>query len=86
MDKPKLLIVDDLHPAFKQKAEALGYQCDDQPQLSREQALAYIASYEGLAIRTKFKVDKELIDAAPQLRLICRAGAGMDNIDEAYTK
>ncbi len=82
----RLLIVDDLHPLFKQEAEALGYVVSDEPLFTREQTLASIKEYDGLAIRTKFQVDRELLDAAPNLKWIARAGAGMDNIDEAYAK
>jgi len=84
MDLKKLLIVDDLHPAFKQKAEKLGYMVDDYPQLSYQETLKIINQYTGLAFRTKFSANKELIDAGINLRFIARAGAGMDNIDELY--
>ena len=86
MSTKRLLIVDDLHPLFKQEAEALGYVVSDEPLFTREQTLASIKEYDGLAIRTKFQVDRELLDAAPNLKWIARAGAGMDNIDEAYAK
>ncbi|MBC7744939.1 MAG: phosphoglycerate dehydrogenase [Flavobacterium sp.] len=82
--QPKILIVDDLHPIFKEEAGNLGYACNDQPEFSREQALAIISEYEGLAIRTKFLVDKEILDAGTKLKFIARAGAGMDNVDEGY--
>jgi len=84
--KRKILIVDDLHPAFKNGATALGYQVDDLPNITRAETLASIAGYEGIAVRTKFKIDRELMDAAPGLKFIARAGAGLDNIDEAYAK
>jgi len=84
--KGKILIVDDLHPAFKNGATALGYQVDDLPNITRAETLASIANYEGIAVRTKFKIDRELMDAAPGLKFIARAGAGLDNIDEAYAK
>lgn len=86
MPVKRLLIVDDLHPLFKQEAEALGYVVSDEPLFTREQTFACIKDYEGLAIRTKFQVDRELLDAAPNLKWIARAGAGMDNIDETYAK
>ena len=82
--QPKILIVDDLHPIFKEEAERLGYQCDDYPKFTREQTLETIAGYQGLVIRTKFQVDAEIIDAASELKFIARAGAGMDNVDENY--
>ena len=40
--------------------------------------------YDGIAVRTKFRIDQELLDAAPQLRFVARAGAGLDNIDVKY--
>jgi D-3-phosphoglycerate dehydrogenase len=80
----RLLIVDDLHPIFKERAEALGYKVDDRPLITREQTLKIIANYAGIAVRTKFLIDKELIDAGINLRFVARAGAGLDNIDVAY--
>ncbi|MES2267857.1 MAG: 2-hydroxyacid dehydrogenase [Bacteroidota bacterium] len=82
--KNHILIVDDLHPAFMEQAEALGFTCDYQPTMKLEEAFAIINNYDGLAIRSKFQVDEAFIDEAKNLRFICRAGAGMDNIDEDY--
>jgi len=78
----KILIVDDLHPVFKEKAIALGYQVDDEPQITRQQTLNRIKDYHGIAVRTKFRIDRELFDAAPNLTFVARAGAGLDNIDD----
>ncbi|MEY3679299.1 MAG: hypothetical protein RI924_1440 [Bacteroidota bacterium] len=86
MAKRQILIVDDLHPVFKHEAENLGYLVQDEPLFTREQTLAVIKDYQGIVIRTKFQVDRELIDAAPNLKFIARAGAGMDNVDEAYAQ
>lgn len=82
----KILIADKLHPAFKEKAESLGYTVDDFPEYTREQTLTVIHDYDGLAIRTKFNIDSEILDAAVNLTFIVRAGAGMDNIDEQTAK
>lgn len=78
----KILIVDDLHPAFKEQATAMGYQVDDEPQITRQQTLEKIKDYVGIAVRTKFRIDKELFDAAVNLKFVARAGAGLDNIDD----
>jgi D-3-phosphoglycerate dehydrogenase len=82
--KQQILIADDIHPIFIEQVEAMGYQCDYQPQIKPDEALQIIGNYEGLVIRSKFNVDKHVIDTAKKLRFICRAGAGLDNIDEAY--
>nr|WP_294872854.1 2-hydroxyacid dehydrogenase [uncultured Pedobacter sp.] len=86
MTKGKILIVDDLHPAFKESAIALGYEVNDQPLITRAETLAVIAEYEGIAVRTKFLIDKELLSAGIKLKFVARAGAGLDNIDEAFAK
>jgi D-3-phosphoglycerate dehydrogenase len=82
--KNNILIVDDIHPVFIEKAEAMGYQCDYQPLIKPAEALQIIGNYTGLVIRSKFKLNREFIDAGKNLRFVCRAGAGMDNIDETY--
>ena len=79
-----ILIVDDLHPIFIEQVEALGYTCNYQPTIKLDEVLAIIAQYEGLMVRSKFQVDQAFLDAAVNLKFIARAGAGMDNIDEAY--
>lgn len=80
----KILIADHLHPIFKEEAEKMGFECHDMPLISREECLATIHEYAIIAIRTKFKIDAELIDAGKNLKIIARAGAGMDNVDEEY--
>jgi len=82
--KKNILIVDDIHPIFIEKAEALGYTCDYRPDITPAETLEIISGYMGLVIRSKFEVDRKFIDTAASLRFVCRAGAGMDNIDEAY--
>ena len=84
--KKNILIVDDIHPIFIERAEALGYECDYQPLIKPDAAYQLLNNYTGLVIRSKFRVDKTVMDLAPNLRFICRAGAGMDNIDEGYAR
>ena len=80
----KILIVDDLHPAFKLAAEDMGFEVDDLPFIKKEEVLKILPNYIGLAIRTKFRVDEEVMNAAPNLKFVARAGAGMDNIDVVF--
>jgi D-3-phosphoglycerate dehydrogenase / 2-oxoglutarate reductase len=67
-----------------EQAEAMGYHCDYQPLIKPDEALKIIGNYTGLVMRSKFKLNRQYLDAAINLRFVCRAGAGMDNIDEAY--
>ncbi len=82
--KKNILIVDDIDLIFVTQVESLGYTCDYRPTMKLAEALEIIGEYEGLVIRSKFQVDKKFMDAAINLRFICRAGAGLDNIDEVY--
>jgi len=82
--KKSILIVDDIHPIFIEQAEAMGYHCDYQPTIKPDQAYEILGGYEGLVIRSKFLVDHKVLDLSKKLQFICRAGAGMDNIDENY--
>lgn len=79
-----ILIVDDIHEILLQKLDKAGISYSYQPDFTREQAAEQIPNFDGLIIRSKFQVDKEFIDINPNLKMIGRAGAGMDNIDEAY--
>jgi D-3-phosphoglycerate dehydrogenase len=82
--KNNILIVDDIHPVFMEMAAAKGYQCDYKPTIKADEALQILGDYAGLVIRSKFQLNRQYLDTAKNLRFICRAGAGMDNIDEAY--
>jgi len=82
--KKSILIVDDIHPIFIEQAEAMGYHCDYQPAIKPDQAYEILGGYEGLVIRSKFLVNRKVLDLSQKLQFICRAGAGMDNIDENY--
>ena len=78
-----VLIADDVHPVLMKILEEKGVVCDYQPDITREETLAMIENYEGLILRSKFKVDLPMLSAGEKLKFIGRAGAGMDNIDQA---
>lgn len=80
----KILIVDDIHTILLDRLAENGITYDYQPTFTKTDTLSVIGGYEGLVIRSKFRVDRDFIDQAPTLRFIARGGAGMDNIDEAY--
>lgn len=82
----KILFVDTVHPLLKKQLTASGHQCDEGYQQSRAEVLQHIQPYDGVVIRSRIHIDKELIDHAKALRFIARAGAGMENIDVAYAE
>jgi D-3-phosphoglycerate dehydrogenase len=78
----KILIVDKVHSHLAESLESMGYEVDNQPNANRHQILSLISDAEGLVIRTKIRVDEEVLSHAGKLKWIARAGAGLDNIDE----
>ncbi|MGB0855185.1 MAG: phosphoglycerate dehydrogenase [Pikeienuella sp.] len=80
---PKVLISDKLSEAAVQIFRDRGVEVDFQPDLGKDPAKlkAIIGEYDGLAIRSATKATAEIIAAADNLRVIGRAGIGVDNID-----
>jgi D-3-phosphoglycerate dehydrogenase / 2-oxoglutarate reductase len=78
---PKVLIADALSPRAAEILTARGIKVDFLPGLPREELKARIGLYDGLAVRSATKVDKGLLAHAKALRVIGRAGIGVDNID-----
>ena len=77
----KVLISDKLSPAAVEIFRTRGIDVDLKPGLTPAELRAIIADYDGLAIRSATKVTKELLDAAPNLKVVGRAGIGVDNVD-----
>ena len=77
----KVLISDKLSPAAVEIFRSRGIEVDLKPGLTPPDLRAIIAGYDGLAIRSATKVTKELLDAAPNLKVVGRAGIGVDNVD-----
>jgi D-3-phosphoglycerate dehydrogenase len=82
----KILIAEPTHPIFKEKMESAGFNCDQQTDISFVDLKRIIPEYDGLVIRSKFKIDSEFIDLAVRLKFIARAGSGMENIDVSYAE
>lgn len=63
-----------------------GFDVDYRPSASRDEVLSVVHDCEVLVVRSRTKVDRELIDRAPKLRLVARPGTGLDNVDVGYAK
>ena len=80
---PKVLISDKLSPAAVQIFKDRGIDVDFQPDLGKDKdkLLEVIGNYDGLAIRSATKATAKIIEAATNLKVIARAGIGVDNVD-----
>jgi D-3-phosphoglycerate dehydrogenase / 2-oxoglutarate reductase len=78
---PKVLISDELSPAAVDIFKERGIATDVKIGLSKDELEKTIGAYDGLAVRSATKVTEKVIAAAPKLKVIGRAGIGVDNID-----
>ncbi len=81
MTKPRVLISDKMDPNAAKIFEERGCDVDVITGETPEQLIARIGDYDGLAIRSSTKVTKEVLAAATNLKVIGRAGIGVDNVD-----
>ena len=84
MTKPKVLISDKMDPNAEAIFRNRGCDVDVITGKTPEELKAIIGQYDGLAIRSSTKVTKEILDAATNLKVIGRAGIGVDNVDIPY--
>ena len=82
----KILFIDSNHPVLHQTLEKAGHSCDLQYQWTLEEIISHVHLYDGIVIRSRVKINKEIIDRATRLKFIARAGAGMENIDTVYAE
>lgn len=82
----KILFIDSNHPVLHETLMNAGHTCDLNYHWTKEEIIANIHLYDGVVIRSRIKLTKELIDKAVRLKFIARAGAGMENIDVAYAE
>jgi len=77
----KIVVADDLPPSALDVLRAEGWNVDARTGRAPEQLAADVADAEAIVVRSATKVTAPLIQAAPKLRVIARAGTGVDNVD-----
>ena len=78
---PRVLIADELSAQAVAVFKERGVEADVRTKLSKEDLLAAIPDYDGIAVRSDTKVTDKVIAAAAKLKVVGRAGIGVDNID-----
>ena len=81
-----ILHADSNHPTLIQQLEAAGHQNIEAYDQSQEEILQNQHLYDGIVIRSRFKITREFMDAAPNLKFIARVGAGLESIDVEYAR
>ena len=80
---PKVLIADKLSPQAMEVFKQRGVEADVKTGLSPEDLKKIIGGYDGLAVRSATKVTADVLEQAKNLKVIGRAGIGVDNVDVA---
>lgn len=80
----RILHIDGNHPLLKTQLEQAGFSNEDDFISTKQEIEAKIADYQGIVIRSRFKIDKQFIDKAVNLKFIARVGAGLESIDCDY--
>jgi D-3-phosphoglycerate dehydrogenase len=78
---PKVLIADKLSPAALAIFKERGVEADVKTGLSKDELLSIVAEYDGIAVRSATKITTDVIKAAKRLKVVGRAGIGVDNVD-----
>ncbi|MFV8225515.1 2-hydroxyacid dehydrogenase [Christiangramia aquimixticola] len=81
-----ILHADTNHPALIEKLQQAGHHNIEGYEMSREEILQNQQQYDGIVIRSRFRIDREFINAAPNLKFIARVGAGLESIDVEYAE
>jgi len=77
----KVLIADKVSPTCAEVLRAAGIQADHRPGIGGAELRSAVTDADGLVVRSDTQVTEEIMAAAPRLRVVGRAGAGVDNID-----
>jgi D-3-phosphoglycerate dehydrogenase len=78
---PKVLIADQMSPKAAEIFRARGIEVDEITGLSKDELIKIIGKYDGLAVRSATKANKDVLAAATNLKVVGRAGIGVDNVD-----
>ena len=81
-----ILHADSNHPTLLQQLEAAGFTNIEAYNQSEQEILENQHLYDGIVIRSRFKIDRDFLDAAPNLKFIARVGAGLESIDVEYAE
>tara|TARA_Y100000782_G_scaffold115604_1_gene161424 strand:+ start:29754 stop:30713 length:960 start_codon:yes stop_codon:yes gene_type:complete len=77
----KVVFIDTVHPILENRLTAAGYECIDATTVEHNKVLTLLETANGVVIRSKFKLTKEVFDCATNLKFIARSGSGLENID-----
>ncbi len=82
----KILHLDTNHSLLIEQLKEAGFENQEDYSSTKEIVEQKIGDYDGIVLRSRFKIDQEFLDAAKKLKFIARVGAGLENIDCEYAE
>ncbi|MCQ3936674.1 MAG: 3-phosphoglycerate dehydrogenase [Chloroflexi bacterium] len=82
----KIIVCDKTEKEYIEQMRAAGLTVDVRDDITPEDLMKELPNYDGMVVRSRTKVRKDLIDACPNLKVIVRGGVGLDTIDHEYAK
>lgn len=86
MKNIKILHIDSNNPLLWNQLQQAGFTNEEDFASSKEEIESKIQNYNGIIIRSRFKIDRQFIDKATNLQFIARVGAGLESIDCDYAE
>ncbi len=80
----KVVFLDSVHPILAERLTASGMQCELAWEYSKEAILETLSNASGIVLRSRFTMNEELLQFAPNVQFIARSGSGLENIDITY--
>jgi len=82
----EILFIDTVHPVLMDRLQKSGFVCIDGTKKNSAEIYVSLKSAFGIVIRSRFTLNEEFLNHAPNLKFIARSGAGLENIDQEYCK
>ena len=84
----RILVTDPVNQRLIELLKSCGHEVTYTPEISRDELLEIVGNYDALIVRSGTRVDREVLEvgARGRLRIVARAGSGLDNIDVGYAK
>ncbi|MFH2111305.1 MAG: D-2-hydroxyacid dehydrogenase [Candidatus Bathyarchaeota archaeon] len=82
----KVLVADSIHEDGVKMMRDAGLELDLQTEITADALKKVIGGYDAIVVRSRTKLTKEVLEKSGKLKVIARAGVGLDNVDVAYAK
>lgn len=84
--KGRILFIDPVHPELEKILINFGFDCVYEPNLNAQKLIERVNLYDGLIVRSKLAINRDILSHAKNLKFVGRVGSGMENVDVEYAE